>query len=64
VIELSKILILDNQYSKLFKGKAQNLTPKQIESLNSNIGSAICNGVDLDICKAIFINNASTYAIQ
>ena len=64
VIELiNNIMILDKKYPRLFNSKAQYLNVRQIESLNSGIGSAIANGVDLDICRALFINNASTYRI-
>lgn len=57
------ILVLDNKYPFWFSSKTQYLNAKQMESLNRGIGPAICNGVDLDICKALFINNASTYTI-
>lgn len=55
--------ILDTKRSIWSRDKVQQLTPKQIEAINRGIGPAIINGVDLDICKALFINNASTFTI-
>ncbi len=53
--------ILDNNRSIWSRDKAQYLNPRQLESLNRGLGAAISNGVDIEICKAIFINNASTF---
>ena len=53
--------VLDNKRSIWSRDKAQYLNARQIEAINYGIGSAIVNGVDLDICKALFIDNASTF---
>ena len=59
----NNILILDKKYPNWFSNKSQYLSAKQMKSLDCGIGSAIANGVDLDICRALFINNASTYSL-
>lgn len=59
----STTFILDNKRSIWSRDKTQYLNTRQIEAINRGIGPAIVNGVDLDICKALFINNASTFTI-
>lgn len=56
--------IFDNKRSAWSKDKIQYLNSKQIEAINRGVGSAIANGIDLDICKALFINNASSFTIK
>ena len=56
--------IYDNKRSIWSKDKIQYLNPKQMEAINRGIGSAITNGIDLDICEALFINNASSFTIK
>jgi hypothetical protein len=60
----SSTFVLDYKRPIWSRDKAQYLNARQIEAINRGLGSAIANGVDLDICKALFINNASTFTIK